>query len=377
MIEQEITLQMSENPFDTKTVKVNLPAGTKLISTEPYALELLGKYGYVDEYSNNIDQISVNNEIVNGTIISIFKNNALIDIGNGKYTASCNLKKEAPEIVENLTTGMQISVFIKDKGNGEYIASISDAMKIKTAEEIKNSIGDTSVAFKGKIVELIHGGYWVNVSGILCFMPGSLAGLNKITNFESLIGKEMIFMPINYSDEKNTVIVSHREYLKTLIPSAIEDLNDNIKEKITGVVTGVTKFGVFAEFNTCLTGLIPKESLDSNYLAKFNSNDIKAGDSISFWVNDIISESKIILSQEGPKFDPWDDAEELYKPMSIVKGVVSKVTNYGSFIQLNEGISGLVHKSQSKGTELKKGDVIDVKIMQVNASERKITMSLP
>ncbi len=375
MIEQQVTLQMSDDPFDTKTLKVRLPKGIKLLSKEPYALELLKKYGHTEE-SNDITN-SVGTEIVNGEIIALFKNYALIDIAGGKYTATCNLIKESSDIVEQLRVGMLISVFVKSMGNGEFIASISDAMKIKTEEEIRNSIGDKTVAFKGKIKELIHGGYWVNVSGVTCFMPGSLAGLNKITDFESLVGKEMIFMPINYSTEKNTVIVSHREYLRTMIPSTIEDIKNNMKTEITGVVTGSTKFGVFAEFNTCLTGLIPKESLNVATLEKFNLNEIKPGDKISFWVSNIITDSKIILSQEGPKFDPWDEIAEKYKPMSIATGIVSKVTNYGSFVQLEKGISGLIHKTQTRGIELNKGDEIEVKIIQVNPSERKISMTLP
>lgn len=378
MIEQQVTLQMSDDPFDTKTVNVRLPKGIKLMSKEPYALELLKKYGHIEEYDEVAESLnSIGTEILTGEIIALFKNRALIDIAGGKYTATCNLEKESLDIVEQLKVGMSIGVFVKNKGNGEFLASISDAMKIKTEEEIRNSIGDKTVAFKGKIKELIHGGYWVNISGVICFMPGSLAGLNKITNFESLVGKELIFMPINYSAEKNTVVVSHREYLRTMIPSTIEDLKNNMKTEITGVVTGSTKFGIFAEFNTCLTGLIPKESLNSNTLEKFNSREIKPGDKISFWVNNIISDSKIILSQEGPRFDPWDEAAEKYKPMSIATGTVSKVTKYGSFIQLEKGISGLIHKTQTRGIELNKGDEIDVKIIQVNPSERKISMTLP
>jgi ribosomal protein S1 len=378
MIEQEVTLQMSDDPFDTKTVKVRLPKGIKLMSREPYVLELLKKYGHIEDYEDVAEAPnSFGNEIITGEIIAMFKDHALIDIGGGKYTASCNLDKESSDIVEQLKVGMSLGVFVKSKGNGEYIASISDAMKIENENEIKNSIGDKTVAFRGKIKELIHGGYWVNISGVTCFMPGSLAGLNKITDFESLVGKEMIFMPINYSNEKNTVIVSHREYLKTLIPSAIENLKSNMKEMVTGIVTGTTKFGIFAEFNTCLTGLMPKESLDEGTLSKFESRSIKPGDTISFWVNNIISDEKIILSQEGPRFDPWDEAAEKYKPMSITTGIVSKVTKYGAFIQLEKGISGLIHNTQTKGLELNKGDEINVKIIQVNAADRKISMTLP
>jgi ribosomal protein S1 len=239
-----------------------------------------------------------------------------------------------------------------------------------------NSIGDKSVGFTGKITELIHGGYWVEVGGIKCFMPGSLAGLNKLHNFESLVGQELIVMPISFSDEKNTIIVSHRAYLKTLIPTALEDLQENIKEPITGFVTGTTKFGIFAEFNNCLTGLIPDTVLDDSTRELFQREGIKAGDPISFWVQEIISDKKIILTQQGPREDLWDGASDKYKPMMITPGTVTKVTKYGAFVELEKGISGLIHKTKLKDAELNRGDKVIIKILSISPSDRKITMAL-
>ena len=179
-----------------------------------------------------------------------------------------------------------------------------------------------------------------------------------------------------YSNEKKTIVVSHREYLRTMIPSAVETLRENIKDHITGFVTGTTKFGIFAEFNECLTGLIPKNELDEATLEKFEKREIKAGDNLDFWSKEIISERKIILSQLGPKIDLWDGADEKYKPMMVTKGKVTKVTKYGAFVELEKGISGLIHKTKLKNTELTKGDEVDIKIGSVNVSDRKITMNL-
>ena len=183
-------------------------------------------------------------------------------------------------------------------------------------------------------------------------------------------------MPITFSKEKDTVVVSHREYLRTMIPSAIENLNETIKEERKGFVTGTTKFGVFAEFDECLTGLIPKAELTEELQELLNKGEIKPGDEISFWTKEIISNKKIILSQLGPKIDLWDGADEKYKPMMITKGKVTKLTSYGAFVELEKGISGLVHKSKLKDRDLSKGDIIDVKIGSVNTKDRKITMNL-
>jgi small subunit ribosomal protein S1 len=247
---------------------------------------------------------------------------------------------------------------------------------LKSFNEILNSIGDKSIKFSGKIIELINGGYWVDILGIKCFMPGSLAGLNKLWDFESLVGKTLNVIPISYSDEKNTIIVSHREYLSTLIPEAIGELNKNIKNQLNGIVTGTFKAGVFAEFNQCLTGLIPSTELDEETLERFNKNEIKPGELIQFWTKEIISNKKIILTQKGPNENVWDNIGERYKPSMVVTGTVTKITNYGAFVKLEKGVSGLIHKSKLKNILLNKGDLVNVRIQSIDFSNRKIAMAL-
>lgn len=379
MIEQEIEIQVGDDPFDTKKIKVQVPPGTKILSTEGNVFESLSLYGLIDKADEiNIKKCeSKKSYVTQGKIISISRENesALIDIGS-KYTAFCALNKEPNEIVDQLHVNMIVDVKVKTLIDGTVSASISDAINEVKFNEILESIGNKSIGFNGKILELINGGYWVELGGIKCFMPGSLAGLNKLWDFDSLIGKEIIVMPVSYSKEKKTIIVSHREYLYTLIPNEIERLNENIKEKMEGIVTGTTKFGVFAEFNTCLTGLIPSDEFDKGTLAQFNKNEIKPGDHISFWVKDIINDKKIILSQKGPREDLWDLIESKYKPMMVVPGTVTKVAKYGAFVELEKGISGLIHKTKLKGVELTKGDKVNIKIQSINISERKISMAL-
>lgn len=382
MIEQEIIIQVGENPFDTKKVKIQVPAKTKILCTEPYVLDALALYGLASEVDDNLVRCE-NREryITKGEIVLISKDSndnkvsALIDI-ESKYTAFCSLQKEPKEIVDQLQIGMIIDVKIKTSQNGTVMASISDAIDEVKFNEIMKAVGDKSVGFSGKITELINGGYWVEVGGIKCFMPGSLAGLNKLWNFESLIGQTLVIMPISYSTEKNTIIVSHREYLNTLIPNTIDNLHENIKTEMTGFVTGTTKFGIFAEFNQCLTGLIPNTELDDITLGRFNRNEIKPGDAISFWAKEIITDKKIILTQKGPREEVWDKVDERYKPMMVTTGTVTKVTKYGAFVELEKGVSGLIHKTKLKDTLLDRGDKVNIKILSINSADRKITMSV-
>ena len=379
MTEQEITIQLSDDPFDTKVMKVQVPHGTKIMSTESYADDALSMYGLIDATLEKTQLIEDNIAYTtSGEITSISKDRktALIDI-KSKYTAYCALSKEPDYIVEQLQVGMEIDVKIKtNQKTGDIIASIGDALREVKLKEIKEAIGNKTVGFTGLVKELIHGGYWVDVAGIKCFMPGSLGGLNKLHDFNSLVGKEIVVMPITFSREKDTLVVSHREYLRTMIPITIEKLNETIKEERTGIVTGTTKFGVFAEFDECLTGLIPKSELTDSLQQSLDDRNIKPGDEITFWAKEVISDRKIILSQLGPRIDLWDGIDEKYKPMMITEGKITKITSYGAFVELEKGISGLIHKSKLKDANLTKGDIVNIRIGSVNVSDRKITMNM-
>ena len=371
MREQEVILQISkDDPFATKKVKIKLPVGVKLLSTEPYAIEDLKKYG-VDV--SNLNHVNEKEYITTGTVISVDDNKALIDLG--KYTGYCQLDKEFDYIKNYIVTGKDIEVLVRHEKSNIYV-SPTDAYREKTFQDLYDSIGNKGVAFTGKVLELIHGGYWVDIIGIKCFMPGSLGGINKLHDFESLIGKELVVMPVNYDSRKNIIVVSHREFLRTQIPKAIEDIKNNQEQLQTGSVTGTTKFGIFVEFNDCLTGLIQKKDLNEEWIKRFENQDILPGDEIDFWVTEIISNRKIVLSQLGPTENPWKDIEERFKPSQVVKGKITKVTKYGAFIEIEEGISGLLHKSKIKNINLEVGQSIHVKILSIKPDKEKINFGL-
>jgi small subunit ribosomal protein S1 len=260
--------------------------------------------------------------------------------------------------------------------NHNLIVSIGEAVQDAVRDDIFNNIGKKESAYKGKILRRLNGGYWVSINGVTCFMPGSLVALNKINDFDKFVGKEMEFMPVSYSKEKQTIVVSHREYLHTLIPGAIKDLRKKMKEKITGFFTGTTKFGVFCEFNECLTGLIAKDDLDPETLDKFNRNEINPDDTISFWVKEIVSDKKILLSQKGPMKDEWEEAVEEFKEKDGGVGTITKITDFGISVELKKGVYGFVNKYRVKDKNLQKGDSVFYKITNINMKEKKISLDL-
>ncbi len=346
--------------------------GEIVYSHEPYAQET-----YL-MYSSNLEtrnfSIPKMGETIEGTVVAIDGNTAYVDINYREY-AYIELKKEEKRYLDDIKQGSKIHIKILNEktDSNAIIASYSDAIKGVKECEIKDSI-NKPIAYKARVKSLINGGFIVDIDGIECFMPGSQVTMNKIDNFEDYVGKEIIVMPVNFSPEKGTVVVSSRSYLKTLIPSAIEYVKNNVKEKYTGIVTGTTKFGIFCEFNDCLTGLIHISDLDKNWVEKHKTRNIKANEQIEFYIKEVSQDDKIILTQT-PENNPWSDIDEKYKVQSITTGKVIAIKEYGAFVELEKGISGLLHFSEYAGKEIKEGDLINVKITRIEKSSKKITFT--
>jgi small subunit ribosomal protein S1 len=371
MPKQKITILKDEsNPFDTITYEVDLPRGTKIISKEPYVLDLLKAFGEL-RIDKGVGETRVEDRVVESKIISISDDQAILEF-NGKEDAYLNLRKEKIS-PEDLQIGSSMLVRVKRGVTGCVEASFADAVTKGKTDEIVGSIGK-NVGYMGKVKSLIHGGYYVEIDGINTFMPGSLAGMNKLANFDELVGQEIIVVPVNYSKEREIPVVSHRDYLKTLVPSTIDRVTETIDEWREGKVTGTNKSGIFVEFEDCLTGLITLTELEASREGLLNQT-IKPGDSIKFRIKQIISNSKIILTEKEKPYSPWDDAESKYHPEQKTTGKIIKVTNYGIFVELEKGLSGLLHSSQfTKGLVHEEGSSIDVIISKIDSPNRKIVL---
>jgi small subunit ribosomal protein S1 len=362
---------------ENKKIKKHSGDHTKVFSNAPYAQELYELYS-----GNALNFIEpINGEVRSGKVVSINDKYAMIDI-NWREDAMLDLSKEETSYLKYIQKDFPIEVLIERVGksfgssSANIIVSYSKNILAKKKSEILSSIGEP-VAYAAQVKELIHGGYFVDLDGVQCFMPGSLGGMNKLVNFESLIGKNIYVVPINYSKEKDYVVVSHRDYLKNLIPTAIKQLQFGTEYE--GFVTGCSKHGIFVEFNECLTGLIAKKDIDQDTKEKFEEGKIKAGEPIKFFVSEIIDNDKIVLSQylPEPKIDAWDDIENRFKIPSVVTGKVKRVVRYGIFVEIEPKIVGLLHKSHlEENSEFEIGQEIEVKIVKIDKESKKVDFTM-
>lgn len=319
-------------------------------------------------------------KIVNGKITSVSDRYAMIDV-NWREDAIIDLSKENSDYLKYIQKDFPIEVIIDDikrgfNGTNTTYASYTKNIQSKKREEIMSSIGNNE-AYLCKVKELIHGGYFVDIDGISCFMPGSLGGMNKLVNFESILGTQIYVVPINYSKEKDYIVVSHREYLKALVPTEIKKLEFN--KLYDGFVTGCSKHGIFVEFNGCLTGLISRLSVSEEFADAFNNRTIKPGTALSFYISEIVDNEKISLSQipVEPKQSAWDDIEKRYTVPSTVTGKIRKIVKYGVFIEIEPRVVGLLHKSQlDEDFEFSVGNEIEVKIVKIDKESKKLDFSM-
>ena len=362
--------------------------GEKVYSRETYAQELydLMEGYYVDNADSLLFKINVG-ETVKGTVNGVDTSWCSINVGY-RELVYVDLSKEPQSIINDLLPGSSISVQItgdqRSNPRGFIIGSVSAGVKTAVTKDILSTIEDGTTAYVGTVKSMIqNGGYIVDVQGVECFMPGSLAGINKLVNFESIIGTEMYVVPMSYSPDKGTIVVSHRKYLQAMIPTKIEEVSSNLDVQRSGTVTGSAKYGVFVEFEGCLTGMIHVNDLTSEMLKKHKSREINPGDPIEFKVKEVITNTKITLTQVEQQeiVDPWKLISEKYTTFPVeVSGVVKSTKDYGVFLDVGEGVVGLLHVSElpedfDKST-IQKNDKITVQISRIEVETRKVFLKL-
>lgn len=274
--------------------------------------------------------------------------------------------------LKNSNVGDVIDVLISNIDHDNFLirGSIAELYESRAHQNLKSlEEGQSVTAYvkginpAGYDVELSHGG--VTLPG---FMPNTLAGINKLYDPNAIVGQTFEVMIESYAEQEGTYIVSRRKYLQSLIPSAIKQLKYG--EVYSGHVTGTTPFGVFVEFNECLTGMIHKANVNPEWQEKLTS--IKPGFNIEFYIKEVIKD-KIILTQILRE-TLWDNI----KNGQTLSGVVRETKQFGTLVNLDDETVGLIHTSEMEklGKKFTPGQEIKVKVLSVDRGSRKIFLTV-
>jgi len=321
-------------------------------------------------------------KIVSGTYVGTTEHEILFDIGFKDYV---RVEKKGDEIrvAEALEIGEVINVAILYTNDAPEF-TIRGSVSVIAEQEAKRIMKDKmarNIFVTAKIREMNPAGYILEVqeanTTLIGFMPNTIAGANRISNPSSIVGETMEVMIESYSNDKGTYILSRKRFLEGMINETRDQLEiGEIDEPYTGRITGATNFGVFVEFNDCLTGMIHEANLNKEALEEAGIKklqDIPAGTEIAFYVKEVLQNKRIILTQT---FRPslWDTASN----GDVFEGIVKNVKSFGTLVKLDDETQGLIHVSEVKkaGVTLEYGDTVKVKVISIQKSERKMYLSI-
>jgi len=308
--------------------------------------------------------------ITKGTIERITKREIIINV-NYKDSVFVENKTADLNVIENLKIGDEIDVIITEINETPYQlkGSITELIKMKVATKLKKSFNDNEPIL-AKVIEMIPAGFMLDIEmdniTIQAFMPNILSGVNRLTKEQSqeLVGQKINVLLETLQQEKGVYVVSRKKYLQTLIPEEIKKIKRG--DKLVGTITGTKSFGVFVQFNKCLTGMIHKVNLLPELQEKIE--EIQSGTSIEFYVRDILKGNKIVLSQVIRQ-TLWDSI----KLGQIRDAVVTGVKQFGILVALDDETYGLIQNSYIKNINtFSVGDKIKVKVVSIMRDDRKI-----
>jgi len=326
-------------------------------------------------YSKELEE----NQVLSVRITQIRGTSAIGETSVGQSVA-IDLMKEEKAIKRlgfpalDVQEGSQLDVVIFKDKSGMYNGSLAAGYENSLKTDLLNSIKDEKSAYTVRIDSTCPGGFMVNLSGIKCFLPGSLAAANRIIDFQSFVGKTINIMIETYDERRDIFVVSFKKYLKHVINAKVEELS--LTQKYTGTVTGASNAGVFVEWDQYYTGLIPAEEFDNAGIKM----DLSSGGSVSFYVSDFRNPNRIVLRLNPPEGKD-KDLQELRdislsedKENKIYRGTVTKVKNFGVFVKLENNIVGLVEKDYLAGNpkDYEVGSEISCTIMDVELQSSKL-----
>ncbi|MBW1838958.1 MAG: 30S ribosomal protein S1, partial [Deltaproteobacteria bacterium] len=267
--------------------------------------------------------------------------------------------------------------------NGEIVLSKDKADQLRVWEEISKVLEKDGV-IEGKVSALIKGGLSVDI-GVQAFLPGSQVDLHPVRNLENLIGKTFKFKVLKFNRKRGNIVLSRRALLEkereTLRKETIKVLKEG--EIVEGIIKNITDYGLFIDLGG-IDGLL--HITDMSWGRVTNPSELfKIGDTLKVKILNFDRENeRVSLGYKQIRPDPWEKVDEKYPIGARVKGKIVNITNYGAFIELEEGIEGLIHISEMSWVKKVKhpsqivsiGDMVEAMILDLDVPKKRISLSL-
>jgi len=326
-------------------------------------------------------------EIVNGRVIKVSDRGVIIDIG---------FKSEGIVAAEEFTDpadgritvkpGDQVAVMVKQLENPEGYVELSraEAVHLQRWDVIERAY-NTKETLRGRVLERIKGGLKVDLGGISGFLPGSQVDIRPVRNLDALKGKEIEVRVLKVNRRRSNIVLSRKVVLEEETTkrksTTLEVLDDEVI--VEGQVKNITDYGVFIDLGG-IDGLL--HVTDISWGRVQNPNDVfKVGDTVQVKVLKFDRDKeRVSLGYKQLLPDPWDTVHERYEIGTRVTGKVVSVTDYGAFVEIEEGVEGLVHVSEMSWSKRAKhpskvvaiGQEVEAVVLDIDRQNRRISLGL-
>ncbi|HEX4983984.1 MAG TPA: 30S ribosomal protein S1 [Ilumatobacteraceae bacterium] len=326
-------------------------------------------------------------QMVNGTVVKIDRDEVLLDIGyksEGVIPArELSIRNDVdPSEIVTLGEKVEALVLTKEDKEGRLVLSKKRAQYERawgTIEEKK----ERDEVVEGPVIEVVKGGLIVDI-GLRGFLPASLVELRRVRDLQPYVGTVVQAKIIELDKNRNNVVLSRRAYLEeTQKETRDQFLNDlKVGEVRKGVVSSVVSFGAFVDLGG-MDGLIHVSELSWKHVDHPGSV-VAVGDEVTVQVLDVdFSRERISLSLKATQQDPWQEFAEGHQVGQLVYGRVTKLVQFGAFVQVGDGIEGLVHISEMSAHHVDSpeqvvtpGEELWVKIIDLDLARRRISLSI-
>ncbi|MEE2969141.1 MAG: 30S ribosomal protein S1 [Pseudomonadota bacterium] len=324
--------------------------------------------------------------VVKGTVIAVDGDSVLIDVGL-KSEGRVALKEfSVPGQPAEIKTGDLVDVYLErmEDKNGEAVLSRDRARREEAWTLLENAFNENE-RVTGNIFGRVKGGFTVDLSGAVAFLPGSQVDVRPVRDIGPLMGSPQPFQILKMDRRRGNIVVSRRAVLEESRAEQRNELLANLKERqvLEGVVKNITDYGAFVDLGG-VDGLLHVTDIAWRRI-NHPSEALSIGQTVNVQVIRYNSETqRISLGMKQLEADPWDGVEAKYPVSSRFTGRVSNITDYGAFVELEPGVEGLVHVSEMSWTKknihpgkiVSTSQEVEVMVLEVDPNKRRISLGL-
>lgn len=318
-------------------------------------------------------------------VVLVKQDGIIVDVGY-KSDGFIPIEEFTPEELSALREGDTIDVYVEKMRDSKGMINLSKsaASKIKAWDMLESAL-KSGAAVEGVISGKTKGGLSVDIMGVTAFLPGSQIDIKTVRDFDSLINKKALFKVLKINNKRSSVIVSRRAILEEERQKKQAETLTRIKEGtiMSGVVKNITDYGVFIDLGG-IDGLLHISDISWGRITH-PSEVFAIGEEVDVVVLKYDEEQKrVTLGYKQKKPDPWDTIDEKYPVGKKIRGKVVSITEYGAFVEIEEGLEGLVHiseldwlpKPKHPSKYLSIGETVEAVILKVDKNERRISLSV-